>query len=148
MAVTGYLYDAFPQACMKKLVSDMSDAASVIKVALCTSTYTPSQASHSTYNDITDELTVASTGYTVGGKALSTKTLVTATRVTTFDADDIAWPNSTFTCRYAILYDDTPSGATNKRLIGYIDFGVNYSTVAATFQLVWNTSGILTWTVA
>jgi len=148
MAVTGYLYDGFPASCAQKLVSDLSSAATTIKVALCTSDYTPSQATHVSYNDITDELTVAATGYTVGGATLASKTLTTSTRVTTFDAADVSWPNSTFTCRYAILYDDTPTGAVNKRLIGYIDFGQDYSSVAATFMLVWNTSGIFTFTVA
>ncbi len=146
MAVTAFLYDNFPLNCMEKLVSDMSAAATSIKVALCTSTYTPNQAIHSTYNDITNEIT--GTGYTAGGVALSNKAVTTATRVTTFDADDASWTNSTLTARYAIIYDDTTAGATNKKLIGYINFGQDYTSSAATFSLVFNTSGILTWTVA
>ncbi len=146
MAVTAYLYDNFPLNCMEKLVNDMSSASTSIRVALCTSSYTPDQATHSSFNDITNEIT--GTGYSAGGVALTNKTVTTATRVTTFDADDAQWANSTLTARYAIIYDDTTAGATNKKLIGYIDFGQDYSSSAATFALVFNSSGILTWTVA
>lgn len=152
MAITGHLYDSFPAACMSKLVTDMSNlAATTIKVALCTSTYTPSQANHTTYNDITNEV-ASGGGYTTGGATLTLKTglaysLLTATRVTTFLAGDVAWANSSITARYAIIYDATPSTAVTKRLIGYLDFGQDYTTSVATFQIVWNSSGILSFTV-
>lgn len=147
MAVTAYLYDTFPQYALKKQVSDLSDVATTVKVALCSNSYTPSQASHESYNDITDEL-AAGNGYTVGGATLASKTLTTTTHVTTFAAGDAQWLNSTFTARYAIIYDATPATATAKKLIGYIDFGADFSSSASTFQIVFNASGIFTFTVA
>jgi hypothetical protein len=146
MAVTGYLFDTFPYNCMKKLINDMSAVGTSIKVALCTSSYTPSQTTHSSYNDLTDE--VSGVGYTTGGATLNNKTLTVAAHICTFDADDAQWANSTITARYAVIYDATTSGAANQKLIGYIDFGVDYSSSAATFQLVFNSGGILTWTVS
>lgn len=147
MAVTGYLYHSFPQAALKKLISDLSDASTSIKVALCTSSYTPSQSSHTSYNDLTNELSTGN-GYTAGGAALANKTCEVTAGVTAFNADDVTWANSTLTARYAVIYDDTPAAAANKKLIMYLDFGTDYSTSSSTFMIVFNSSGIFSFTVA
>jgi hypothetical protein len=44
----------------------------VIKVALCSNSYTPDRGAHDYYNDLTNELSTAG-GYTAGGATLSTK---------------------------------------------------------------------------
>jgi len=147
MAITAKLYGNFHLNASKKLINDLSSAATTIKVALCTSTYTPSQDNHTSYNDITGEV-AAGGGYSTGGATLATKTVTYAGTVVTFDADDVSWAASTITARYAVVYDATPAGATDKKLIGYIDFGGNMSTASATFQIVFNASGIFTVTVA
>lgn len=146
MATTAYIYDNFPLNLMSKLVADMSSASSTIKVALCSSSYTPNQASHTSFNDITDEIT--GVGYTAGGAEITNKTLTATTRTVTFDGNDVSWTNASLTARYAVVYDASSNGATNQKLIGYLDFGQDYSSNAAVFSVVWNTSGILTWTVS
>lgn len=118
-----------------------------IKCALLTNSYTPNQATHEFYSDLTNELPSAG-GYTAGGQALTGKTLVTSSLVTTFDANDPSWNSATFTCRYAAIYDDTPATAGTKPLIAIIDLGQDYSPANGTFTVQFNVAGIFTITVA
>lgn len=89
------------------------------------------------------------TGYTAGGQALAN---VAVTTVTTndakFDADDVTWTASggSITASYAILYNDTDA---NDPPVAFIDFDGSQSAGSGTdFIIVWNASGIFTWTVA
>ncbi len=148
MAITAYLYDNFPLYACKKLINDLSSGSTTIKVALCTSSYTPNVSTHTTFNDITNEVP-ATGGYSAGGQALTTKAWTNSGHVCTFDADDPAWASSTIAaCRYVILYDATVAGATNQYLIGYWDLGQDYSTASSTLTLVLSGSGIFTFTVS
>jgi hypothetical protein len=76
---------------------------------------------------------------------------VAVTTVTTndakFDADDASWSASggSITASYAILYNDTD---TDDPPVAFIDFGTSESAGTGTnFLIVWNASGIFTWTV-
>jgi hypothetical protein len=89
------------------------------------------------------------TGYTAGGQALAN---VAVTTVTTndakFDADDVAWTASggAITASYAIIYNDTDA---DDPPVAFIDFDGSESAGDGTdFIIVWNASGIFTWTVA
>jgi hypothetical protein len=88
-------------------------------------------------------------GYTTGGAAL---TGVAVTTVTTndakFDANDVTWSavGGSITASYAILYNDTDA---NDPPLAFIDFGGAESAGDGTnFLIVWNASGIFTFTVA
>lgn len=88
-------------------------------------------------------------GYTTGGATLAN---VAVTTVTTndakFDADDVTWSASggAITASYGILYNDTD---TDDPPVAFIDFGVSESAGDGTdFKIVWNASGIFTFTVA
>jgi hypothetical protein len=120
-----------------------------IKVALCTSSYTPNQDTHVFYSDITNEV-ASGGGYTTGGATLGSKTLgyTAGTNVIMFDAADTAWAAATITARYAVIYDDTPATAATKPLLGYVDFGADVSSTAAAFTITWDAAGILTITPA
>lgn len=143
MAVTGKLYSTVHTKLANKEIDLDTDT---IKVALCTSTYTPNQNTHDYFNDITNEVT--GTGYTAGGATLGTKTVGTSSSTTfTFDAADTVWSSSTITARYAIIYCSTGTSSTSA-LIGYVDFGADVSSTAANFTIQWNASGIFTQTVA
>lgn len=116
-----------------------------IKVALVTVTYTPDIDVHEDFADITNE--VVGTGYTAGGKSLTTKSVTVddGNDRAVFDADDVTWTASTITARAAILYKNTGVAATST-LIAYFDFGSDQSSSAGDFTIEWNATGILTLT--
>ena len=143
MAVTISLYNH-----TAKLFADGSNAAAdTYKVMLCTAA--TFDATNTTLAGVTKTEVAGSFGYTTGGQALAN---VAVTTVTTddakFDADDVTWTASggAITASYAILYNDTD---TNDPPVAFIDFGGSESAGDGTdFLIVWNASGIFTWTVA
>ncbi|MEZ5152141.1 hypothetical protein [Rhodococcus zopfii] len=136
----GKVFGLFLKSLANKEVDLDSDT---FKVMLCTSAYAPNQDTHQYKSQVTGE--VAGTGYTAGGASLANvaATYDAATNTFKFDADDVVWPGSTFTARYAVIYDDTPSTAATKPLVGYIDFEADIPATNAPFQIVWNPAGIL-----
>jgi len=123
-------------------------ATDTIKVALCTSSYSPDQDNHQYFSSVTNE--VSGTGYTAGGAALSSK-LVNydgTTNVMSLRAGSTTWSSATFTTRYAVIYKDTGSAATSP-LLGYVDFGGDESVSSGTFTITWDvTDGALKITAA
>jgi len=88
-------------------------------------------------------------GYTTGGATLGS---VAVTTVTTndakFDAADATWTASggVITASYGIIYNDTDA---NDPPVAFIDFGGSETAGDGTdFKIIWNASGIFTWTVA
>ena len=148
MATTTFVYGQVPLKLLYKLYSDYSSAASTFKACLLTASYTPSQDNHISYNDISTYETTG-TGYTAGGATLASKTVTYASRVTTFDCTDISWDTLTLdtAIQYLVIYDDTPSGATNKLLVMCFDFNTAISSTAATLTFPVNSSGLFDWEV-
>jgi len=106
-------------------------------------------ATHTTLAATGGTEATAGTGYTAGGQALAG---VAVTTITTndakFDANDVTWTASggAITASYAILYNDTD---TDDPPVAFIDFGGSESASSGTdFIIVWNASGIFTWTVS
>jgi len=141
MAVTGELYTNFFTSALN---AEIDLAADDIRVALCTSSYTPNQDTHNYFDDITNE--VEGTGYTADGELLASKTQTATGGVYTFDAADTTWSSSTITARYAIVYKDTGTASTSP-LIGYINFGGDVSSTSSDLTIQWNASGIFYVTV-
>lgn len=141
MAVSSKFYGKFFLSLANKEVDLNSDT---IKVALCTSSYTPDQDAHDYFNDITNEVT--GTGYSAGGATLGSPTIsyTGASNTFAFDGADVAWTTSTITARYAIVYDSTPGSSSTNPLICYVDFGTDVSTTAGTFAITWDAAGIAT----
>lgn len=123
-------------------------AADTYKVALYTSaTYS---ASATTLAGVTKtEVVAGGNGYTATGFTL---TGVAITQVTTndakFDANDVSWSvpaAGSLSADYAILYNDTD--ASDPPLL-FIDFGGTQTvTDGGIFQIIWNASGIMTFSV-
>lgn len=113
-----------------------------IKCSLHTATYTPNQDTDVFFTAATNELG-AGNGYTVGGVALTTKTVTydSATNQTRFDCDDIAWTGLTATFRIAVIYKDTGTGSTSP-LFGWVDFGANQTVSSASFSIVIDPLGL------
>lgn len=106
-------------------------------------------ASHTTLAATGGTEVASGNGYTTGGATLAG---VTVTTVTTndamFDANDVTWTAgaSALAASYGILYNSTD---TDSPPLAFIDFGGSQSAPAGTdFKLVWNPSGIFTFTVA
>lgn len=141
MAVTISLYNH-----TAKLFADGSNAVGdTYKVMLCTAlTF---NAANTTVSGVTKTEVANGNGYTTGGPSL---TGVTVTTVTTndaaFDANDITLTASggSITASYGLLYNSTDSTP-----LAVIDFGGSESAGDGTdFKIVWNASGIFTFTVA
>ena len=114
-----------------------------IKVALVTSGYTPTQATHEFFNQVTSE--VSGTGYTAGGSTLASAAVTASGGKGVFDANDTSWANSTITARAAVIYKDSGASTTSP-IIAYIDFGSDKVSSGGEFKITWNASGILTLT--
>jgi hypothetical protein len=146
VAVTAFLYGV-PFKNLLDGTAPFDLNTDTIKAALAQSGYTPNQDTHDFFNDITNE--ASGTGYTAGGKTLTTPTVAydTATNVIKFDADDVAWTGATFTARYAIVYKDTGTPSTSP-LLFYVDFGGDQAVSSGTFTINWHANGLITLTVA
>jgi hypothetical protein len=106
-------------------------------------------AANTTLAGITGTESTTGTGYTAGGKALTTVAITTVTtNDAMFDADDVIWTASggSITASYAVLYNATDA---NSPPLAFIDFGGSQSAGDTTdFKVVWNVAGIFSFTVA
>ncbi|KXT55568.1 hypothetical protein Y710_18755, partial [Gordonia sp. QH-12] len=117
-----------------------------IKVMLVGAGYTPDQAAHRYKSAVTSE--ASGPGYTAGGVTLGTPQIVGSGSTVTLKGDNIAWPSSTISGRYLVIYDATPGSDAQRPLISYVDFGETVSSTSATFQATWNALGLLSVSVA
>ncbi len=143
--MASFIYTSF----IKKTLdgTNIDFTSNTIKVALTTASYTPNQATHDFFDDITNE--VSGTGYSAGGATLGSKTVTldTTNKWVVFDAADVSLTTSTISnARYAVIYKSTGVASTSP-LIALIDFGSNQSTNASTFAITWSTDGIFKLTI-
>lgn len=114
-----------------------------LKVMLVTSAYSPNIDTHTKRSDITNE--VVGAGYVAGGATLANPT-VTADNTDdegVFDADDVTWTSSTITARGAVIYKSRGGAASADELVGYVDFGSDYTSTGGNFTITWAAEGIL-----
>ena len=131
----------------KRFADGANAVGDTYKVALYTAA--TFDATATTLAGITKTEVANGNGYTTGGVAL---TNVAVTTVTTngakFDADDASWSASggPITAEFAIIYNDTDA---DDPPVAFIDFGASESASDGTdFLIVWNASGIFTWSVS
>ena len=143
MAVTISLYNHTA----KRFAEGSNASGDTYKVLLATAA--TFDATDTTLAGITYTEVANGNGYTTGGVAL---TGVAVTTVTTndakFDANDASWTASggSITASYAVLYNDTDA---DDPPVAFIDFDGSESAGDTTdFKIVWNASGIFTFTVA
>jgi hypothetical protein len=130
------------------LNKEINWSSDTIKVMLCTSAYTPNQDTD-VYKDVVNPTEASGAGYTAGGATLVSKTITytASTNIVALDAADVNWASSTISnARYAVIYDDSP--ASNKPLLGYVDFGADTSSSSGNFTITWDAAGILKVTVS
>lgn len=106
-------------------------------------------ATNTTLAGITGTEASTGTGYSAGGATISNVTVSTVTtNDAKFDADDVVWTASggSITASYAVIYNSTDA---NSPPLAFIDFGGSQSAGDTTdFKVVWDASGIFTFTVA
>lgn len=140
MSVSTVFYNSYKAKILNGANIDLDT--DTIKVALCTSSYTPSIDNHDFFDDITNE--VSGTGYVSGGATLAS---VTVTQNNSVDkaivtATNSTWASSSITARYAILYKSTGVASTSP-LICYVDFGANATSDGGDFVIDWDdTNGV------
>lgn len=143
MAVTISLYNHSAQ----RFASGANAAADTYKVKLLTAA--TFNATHTTLAGTGGTEVANANGYTTGGATLANVAITTVTtNDAKFDADDVVWSASggSITASYGILYNDTD---TDDPPVAFIDFGGSESAGDGTdFKIVWNASGIVTFTVA
>jgi hypothetical protein len=117
------------------------------KVALYTAV--TFDATDTTLADVTKTEVADGDGYTTGGVALTGVAVTTvSTNGAKFDADDASWSatGSGITASYAIIYNDTDA---DDPPVALIDFdGSEFAGDGTDFLIVWNASGIFTWSVS
>lgn len=125
------------------------------KAALFDNTVTPSQtvaSASAAYNagvwaagGVSD-----ASGWPAVGRPLASITSGFASNVYTFDAADTVSANSTTTLTNAtgaLIYDDTLAAPVADQALSFNYFGGQNSVVSGTFTVVWNASGIVTFTL-
>jgi hypothetical protein len=132
-----HFYDNYWTSLNAARINLLSDT---IKLMLSTSSYTPNRGTDQFKSSVTNEVT--GTGYTAGGTTIGSMANSIASNVYTITGANASWPNATFTARYAVLYDSTPSTDATRPLIGYVDFQTDQSPSAGTLSVTWNASGI------
>ncbi|NBN87548.1 MAG: hypothetical protein EBV32_00415 [Proteobacteria bacterium] len=143
MAVTISLYDHTA----KRFADGSNSTSDTYKLMLC-SAATFSGANTTLAGITKTELSTAN-GYTAGGATLSGVTVTQTGNDAAFDANDVTFTASGGTigpAAAAILYNSTDSGSPP---VAFVDFGGNQSAGDGTdFKVIWNASGIVTFTVA
>lgn len=126
---------------MLKILSGDGDwKDNTIKLALVTSSYTPS-AAHTQWSDVSGN-EASGTGYTAGGATLANASIANGK----LDADDVTFSTITVTFRYAVCYiSGTIESITNPVLfyILFDDTPADQVISAADYPVVWNSNGII-----
>lgn len=105
-------------------------------------------ATHTTLTATGGTEVASGNGYTTGGATLTSVVVNQSGNDAAFDAADVTWSASggAITASYGIVYNDTD---TNDPPVAFIDFGGSQSAGDGTdFKIIWNASGIVTFTVA
>ena len=130
MAASTTIYNTARQ---KIIDADIDYSADTIKLALLTSSYTPSQ-SHANFSDVSSaQVSSTNTGYTAGGAALTSKTVTANGNTYTARSAAVQWTagSAGLTARYGVLYKDTGTPSSSP-VIAYILLDTTPADVTAT----------------
>ena len=113
------------------------DLTTGLKIALFLSTATIT-ATSDLYSNLTNEVSSSGTGYTTGGKSITSGAWsgTTSPKFTGAIAD---WTSATFTFRYSVVYDVATS-----KIIQFTDWSTNQTVTAGTLTLAFDTNGLIT----
>ena len=116
------------------------------KIAVYTDTKTPNYESDASYSATTEITNVSGTGYTAGGKVITTPTTTsTGAGTIKYDHDDESWTALTAINLYgAVLYADALAAGTADAIIYEQQFGAGFNVTAGTFTIQESGSGVVT----
>lgn len=134
MAATTHLFTPFVASVASSASPNFSTAS--LKVLLLTSSWSP-DASLTYRSSLTAEV-AAGNGYTSGGNALSGVTVGAQTGFEYVDATDLTFTALNRVFRYAVIYQNVGSAATDV-LLAYIDFGADQTPAGGDFVIQWAT---------
>lgn len=109
-----------------------------LKLALVTSSYTPSTA-HDEWADVSANEVATGNGYTTGGVSLS-GVAVTNSNI---DYSDVTWNSLTKTFRYAVCYKSGSGGGLTNPLLFYILLDSTPADIVSSgsnYTIVWNST--------
>lgn len=136
------------QLCDAKSIAMSTDSLyCALYVATITPDNTVATAALSSYNGSGSQWVtaneVSSSGYVAGGASVSGVTVTQTTNVIALKASGSpAWTGVTFTTAGALVYD----ASVSNQGFSYNYFGGTQTVASANFSVVWNASGILTFT--
>lgn len=134
------VYNDFKEQVMKGVHQLASHS---IKVTLHTG-YTPDIDAHQVWADVSSTEYSTGSGYTAGGKALSSLSITqdNTNNRALWDADDVVWaslgPLSPATPSHAIIWNDTPTSPADP-LIAYVVLGTT-ATNGGDYTIAWSSS--------
>jgi len=151
-AVTAFVYGNFLLGLMSATPArQVIWATDPVKVALCTSSYTPNQDTDTFWNTAQANEMASGGGYTTGGVALAGKTSTydgTSNEARFTATSPVTWTfTGTHAFRYGVLYKDTGTASTAP-LIAYIDYGAQSITDSTFNSNIDSTHGIFTLTAS
>ena len=107
-----------------------------LKVALVTSSYTPS-AAHTQWADVSANEATTGAGYTTGGVTLASPAVTNSN----IDYADVTWASLTKTFRYAVCYKSGSGGGLTDPLLFYILLDTTPADVVSSgsnYTIQWN----------
>lgn len=107
-----------------------------LKVALVTSSYTPSTA-HAEWADVSANEVATGNGYTTGGATLASPVATNSN----IDYADVTWTSLTKTFRYAVCYKSGSGGGLTNPLLFYILLDSTPADIVSTgsnYTIQWN----------
>ena len=108
MANTSAICNSFKTEILKAVHNFTASTGNTFKIALFTSSAT--LGAGTTAYAATGMNEMSGTGYTAGGKALTSVTPTLDSTTACCDFDDISWTSATFTANACLFYNDSASG--------------------------------------
>ncbi len=132
MAITSAVCNSFKTEVLQALHNFTASSGNSFKLALYTSSATinKSTTAYSTSNEI------SGTGYTAGGKALTSVTPALSTDTACCDFADISYTSASFTANGCLIYNDTNAD----RAVCTIAFGGDKTVSSGTFTIQFPTA--------
>ena len=130
MANTSAICNSFKVEVLTATHNFTASTGNTFKIALFTSSAT--LGAGTTAYAATGMNEMSGTGYTAGGKALTSVTPTLDSTTACCDFDDISWTSATFTATACLIYNDTASGDP---AVCAVAFGGDKSVSSGTFTI-------------